>query len=101
MRTGNNMLRNYDEVLDREFGKVGTPEREAARAEAEQAYAADLLRMARREARMTQAEVAAKMHVTKSYISRIENGVITPSMVMFYRFIDALGMRVEIVRPIG
>ena len=37
---------------------------------------------------------------TKSYISKIENGVITPSVGVFYRIIAALGMRVEVVKPI-
>ena len=50
--------------------------------------------------RMTLSELAAKLHVTKSYISRIENGLINPSVTVFYRIIDALGMRVEIVKPI-
>ena len=36
---------------------------------------------------------------TKSYISRIENGVIIPSVAVFYRMVAALGMAVEIVRP--
>lgn len=30
MQTNNHKLVNYDEVLDNEFGKVGTPEREKA-----------------------------------------------------------------------
>lgn len=101
MRTGDNILRDYDVVLDAEFGKVGTPEREAAREEAEAFYAGQLMRESRKEAHMTQSELAARLNVTKSYISRVENGLITPSVTMFYRFIEALGMRVEIVKPIG
>lgn len=94
-------MRDYDVVLDAEFGKVGTPEREAAREEAEAFYAGQLMRESRKEAHMTQSELAARLNVTKSYISRVENGLITPSVTMFYRFIEALGMRVEIVKPIG
>lgn len=58
------------------------------------------LRICRKDARMTQGELAARLHITTSYISRIENGLITPSVGVFYRIIDALGMRVEIVKPI-
>ena len=38
--------------------------------------------------------------VLPSYISKIENGVITPSVGVFYRIIAALGMRVEVVKPV-
>lgn len=59
-----------------------------------------ILLEARREAKVTQAELAARTQTTKSYISKIENGVITPSVGTFYRIIAALGMRVEVVKPI-
>lgn len=49
---------------------------------------------------MTQAELADRIHTTKSYISRIERGDITPSVGVFYRIINALGLRVDIVKPI-
>ncbi len=98
---GDNIIRDYDAVLDAEYGAPGTPEREAFRAEAEAFYAGQILKNSRKEARMTQGELAAKLNVTKSYISRIENGLITPSVTTFYRIIDALGMRVEIVKTVG
>jgi len=56
---------------------------------------------ARKEAGMTQAELAERIHASKSYIFRIERGDLTPSVGTFYRIIAALGLRVDIVRPIA
>lgn len=100
MTTGDNIIRDYDAVLDEKYGKTGTAERDAFRAEAEAFYAGQMIRESRKEAHMTQSELAERLHVTKSYISRIENGIINPSVTVFYRIIEALGMRVEIVKPI-
>ena len=36
----------------------------------------------------------------KSYISRVENGDIIPSVAKFWEMITSLGVRVEIVKPI-
>lgn len=100
MTVKNNILKNYGAVLDKKYGKVGTPEHSAFIEKAENFFTAQLIRDTRREAHVTQAELAKRINVTKSYISRIENGIITPSVAVFYRIIDALGMRVEIVKPI-
>ena len=56
---------------------------------------------ARKEAKMTQSELAQRVGTTKSYISKIENGVVEPSVGLFLRLIYALGLHVEIVKPLG
>ena len=48
----------------------------------------------------SQAELAKRINSTKSYISKVENGIIVPSVGAFYRIINALGMRVEVVKTI-
>ena len=49
---------------------------------------------------MTQSDLAKKVGTDKAYISRIEKGLIEPSVGMFFRIIDALGLKINIVRQI-
>ena len=100
MQTNNHQIVDYDLVLDQKFGKEGTPERMKAEEDALSFYSGQILLDARREAKVTQAELAKRTNTTKSYISKIENGLITPSVGVFYRIINALGLRVEVVKPI-
>lgn len=93
------MIQDYDAVLDARYGKEGTLERTKFEEDAYAYYTGLILRDARKDAKVTQAELARRTQTTKSYISRIENGVIIPSVAVFYRMIAALGMTVEIVKP--
>ena len=96
-----NQIRDYDVVLDAEFGQVGSAERMAAEEEAYAFYSGQIIRDARKGEKVTQQELASRIGTTKSYISKIENGSMTPSVGTFYRIIGALGLRVEIVRPMA
>ncbi len=98
MNTKEGMIRDYDKVLDELYGKDGTPERERFEEEAYAFYSGQILHDARKEAGITQVELAKRTNTTKSYISRVENGSVNPSVGMFYRLINALGMRIDIVR---
>jgi DNA-binding XRE family transcriptional regulator len=98
MQTNNHEIRDYDLVLDEKFGKQGSAERAEAEEEARTFYTGQILHDVRKEVKMTQSQLAEKVNVTKSYISRLENGGVVPSASMFYRIIHALGMRVEIVK---
>ena len=100
MQTNNHKMTDYDVVLDAKFGREGTPERAQAEENAYAFYSGQILLDARKEAKMTQVELAERTQTTKSYISKIEKGIITPSVGMFYRIIAALGMRVEVIKPI-
>lgn len=100
MQKSNHKINDYDMVLDAKFGKRGTSEREMNEDKARDFYTAQILLQARKEANVTQTELAARIHTTKSYISKIENGVLTPSVSTFYKIIEALGFRVEIVNSI-
>ena len=100
MSTKEKMITSISKEIEREFGKSGTTEREKFDEEAYAFYTGQLLLDARKEAKVTQAELAKRIHATKSYISRVESGDIIPSAAKFYNMINALGMRIEIVKPL-
>jgi transcriptional regulator len=101
MQTNNHKIEDYDLVLDAKYGKGGTPQRVQFEEEAKAFYASQILLQARKEAKMSQSELAKKAGTTKSYISKIENGVIEPGVGLFFRLISSLGLRVDISKPLG
>ncbi|MEG1622255.1 MAG: helix-turn-helix transcriptional regulator [Alistipes sp.] len=92
----NKNITDISAELAREFGEHGTPERAKADEEAYAFYTSQILRDARLSARLTQTELANRLGVHKSYVSRVENGITSPSVAMFYRITNALGLRVEL-----
>ena len=101
MKTNNHKIEDYDLVLDAKYGKEGTPQRLQFENEAKAVYASQILLQARKEAKMTQTELAKKAGTTKSYISKIENGLIEPGVGLFFRLVNSLGLRIDISKPIG
>lgn len=101
MQTNNHQIVDYDLVLDAKFGKKGTPERMQHEDAAKAFYAAQILLQARKEAKVTQSELARRTGTSKSYISKIENGAIEPGVGLFFRLINALGMRIDITYPLS
>ncbi len=101
MQTNNHKIEDYDLVLDAKYGKEGTPQRAQFEEEAKAFYASQLLLQARKEVKMTQSELAQRAGTTKSYISKIENGAIEPGVGLFFRLINAMGLRIDISKPLG
>ena len=100
METNNHQINNYSAVLEQKYGKDGTPERAKFEAEAYAFYTSQILLEARKEAKMTQSELAKRVGTNKSYISKIEHGLIEPGVGLFLRIIDALGLKFDIVKPV-
>ena len=93
-------LRSVDTIMDQKFGKVGTSERDDFRREAYSYCMGQIIHDARKKEKVTQEELAKRIGASKSYISRIEKGGIEPGVSTFYRIIEALGLRIEIVKPV-
>ena len=94
-------LTSYSDVLAKKYGAVGTPEREEFDNHARTYYMGLLLQEARKEERLTQVELAKRTGTSKSYISRVENGLIDPTISSFMRIVDALGLRFELTRTLA
>ena len=90
---------DVDAWLDEELGKEGTPEREASIEKAWEEYNGQILLDARKNARLTQEELANRIGADKSYISKIERGLITPTVSTLYRIAAAMSLSVEL-RPL-
>ncbi|GHV72639.1 transcriptional regulator [Bacteroidia bacterium] len=90
-------LPTVNAMLDEEYGKEGTPTREAFKREAYAYYTGQILEQARKDAGLTQSELAEKVGSNKSYISRVETGRTEPKVSTFYRIAAALGLSVELI----
>ena len=94
-----NEIYDISAELTKEFGKVGSKERNVAIEKAWDEYNAQILLDARKKAHLTQAELASRIGADKSYISRIERGITTPTVATLYKIAAAMGFKVEL-RPI-
>jgi len=96
MKTKNNEIKSYSAVLDKKYGVPGTESRIAAEEHAYAYFTGQLIEDARKNAHLTQEELAKRVGSNKSYISRIENGKTEPKVSTFYRIAAALGLSVDL-----
>ena len=75
MKTKNKTLITLDEFKEKNYGKLGTKDRDELEAGYENFRIGALIHDARIEMGMTQEQLAEKAGTTKSYISQIENNI--------------------------
>lgn len=73
MKKGN--PKTINEHFDLKYGKVGTDSRNHFEQNTEAYFIAELVKEKRKEANMTQLQLAEKLNVKRSYISKIERAV--------------------------
>ena len=96
MNTKTNKIYSVSDELNQVFGNHGTDSRKEAERQAWEEYNAQILLDARKQAGMTQSELAERIGADKSYVSRIERGLTVPSISTFYRMVSAMGLSVEL-----
>ena len=90
--------KTFDELLDIQYGKIGAKKRDTFEERAQYFVISETLKDARKEANMTQEELADKVGTKKSYISRLENGKCDIQLSTLYRiFEDGLGIRISLL----
>ena len=67
-------IETFDDLVELEHGKIGTKNRNKYEEGALMFIVSEMLRAARKEAKMTQEQLAEKTGTKKSYISKLENG---------------------------
>jgi len=80
--------RTFDELLDIKYGKIGNSKRDKFEEKAQYFVISEMLKEARKEAHMTQDELAEKVGTKKSYISRLENGKCDIQLSTLYRIFE-------------
>ena len=90
--------KNFDELLDIKYGKIGTKLRDNFEEQAQYYVISEMLKEARKESKMTQEQLAEKIGTKKSYISRLENGQCDIHLSTLYRVFElGLGRQVNLI----
>ncbi|MCW2120679.1 helix-turn-helix domain-containing protein [Flavobacterium sp. 7A] len=67
-------ITNFDQLIEVEHGKIGTESRNSHEEKSQMFIISEMLKEARKEAKITQEQLAERTGTKKSYISRLENG---------------------------
>lgn len=89
--------KTFDELLDIKYGKPGSPAREEFEEKAVAFMVGEMIKEARKKAKLTQDDLADRIGTKKSYISRIENGKIDIQLsTLFKIFEEGFGKKIGI-----
>ena len=87
----------FDEHLNQRYGRIGTTEQVDFEIKAKAFAIGEIIRETRKEAKMTQEQLAERTGTKKSFISRIENGRSDIQLSTLYKLLEVgLGKRVNL-----
>lgn len=97
MEIANKNTTTFEELLDKNYGATGTPERVRFEIKAKAFAIGELIKEERKLAHMSQQELADKTGTKKSFISRIENGHVDIQLSTLYKLLEiGLGKKISI-----
>ena len=86
-------LHSFDDLLDKEYGKIGTPTRAAFHEKALAYYYGEILKDRRKELKITQQQLANRVGKDRSYIAYIEQGKTDMQLSTFLNITSALDLK--------
>lgn len=90
-------ITTFDEHLDKRYGKIGTKTRTEFEIKAKSFAIGEILKEERKNAKLTQEQLAQRTGTRKSFISRIENGHSDIQLSTLYKLVElGLGKRVNL-----
>lgn len=90
-------ITDFEDILNEKYGKKGNPKRDKYDADSLAFRLGIMLKEARKEAKLTQEQLAERTGTKKSYISRIERGNSDIQLSTFYKLIEiGLGKQLNI-----
>ena len=93
----NKNIKTFDELLNENYGPKGSEKRDKFEADSLAFRLGVMLKEARKEANLTQEELAERTGTKKSYISRIERGLSDIQISTYYKLIEiGLGKHLNI-----
>ncbi len=97
MTITNKNIRTFDQHLEERYGKIGTEKRTEFEIKAKSFAIGELIKEERRQAQLTQEQLADKIGAKKSFISRIENGHSDIQLSTLYRLVEiGLGRKINL-----
>jgi len=98
-KIGDMKLYSFEEILDEDYGPIGTPERDEFERSVDESvhayHVGEAIKQAREAQKLTQAELGERMGVQKSQVCRLESGksITLASMMRAFR---ALGVQIAL-----
>jgi len=90
-------ITTFEEHLEKRYGKIGTKTRTDFDIKAKAFAIGEIIKDERKQANMTQEELAKRTGTRKSFISRIENGHSDIQLSTLYKLIEqGLGKRINL-----
>ena len=81
-------IKTFDELIEFEHGTIGSETRNTYEENSQMFIISEMLKEARKEANLTQEQLAEKSGTRKSYISKLENGKVNIQLSTLIRIFE-------------